>query len=32
MKNNGENRIKKVFIEVEKNEFKYKRIRVVWKT
>ncbi len=29
MKNNGENRIKKAFIEVEKNEFKYARIRVV---
>ncbi len=29
MKNNGENRIKKAFIEVEKNEFKYALIRVV---
>ncbi len=28
MKNNGENRIKKVFIEVEKNEFKYVPIRM----
>ncbi len=29
MKNNGENHIKKAFIEVEKNEFKYAQIRVV---
>ncbi len=29
MKNNGENRIKKAFIKVEKNEFKYARIRMV---
>ncbi len=31
MKYNGENRIKKAFVEVEKNEFKYARIRVIVK-
>ncbi len=29
MKNNGEKCIKKAFIEVEKNEFKYAQIRMV---